>query len=270
MKQDFKKERNPMVINVMNDVFKNKNGESRVKDIPEHFSMVDEEQKHKAKCGILKNVFGHARKKTSLVVPRFQNINLDGETVEYEIFYSYNDKMQKIYLRPEALYFFQTNHAILSKAVITVWAKFLERINGTLPSLVSKIEKYDMRRGSLTHYYNMWRKLTDCCFYCGTTLEKNYTDVDHFIPWSYIFSNEAWNLVLACRSCNCKKSNHFPKRGDGFVIDLVNRNEKYRKKINELKLSMIRNKTKADWRTEIDHHYDISETYGFSQKSMAV
>jgi CRISPR/Cas system Type II protein with McrA/HNH and RuvC-like nuclease domain len=31
--------------------------------------------------------------------------------------------------------------------------------------------------------------------------------IDHFIPWSYIYSDDIWNLVITSKSNNSKKSN---------------------------------------------------------------
>ena len=42
--------------------------------------------------------------------------------------------------------FFKNNPRILSMAVLSEWAKFLERINKSLPMLVAKIEQDEMQR----------------------------------------------------------------------------------------------------------------------------
>ncbi len=254
MKQDFKTERKPMVINIIREVFGD--------DPPADFGRLNKQDIKIAKEKILKKVFGHARKKTSLVVPRFQNIpGNDGDTEEYGIFYSYDDDRQVICLRPEALDFFKRNHPILSRATIAKWARFLERINGSLPYLVSKIEVPELERGSLVEYHRMLSKYEDCCFYCQNHLERNHTHVDHFIPWSYIFSNDPWNLVLVCDACNLKKSDRLAHTK--FKDMLVYRNEKYYNKIKKLQQSIDILDSKRGWQTEIDNHYMTCLTYGF-------
>lgn len=256
MKQDFKTVKKPLVIKAIRKVF----GENP----PADFRLLDENDVQAAKKCILKDVFGHARKKSSMVVPRFQNIpGDDGNMVEYGIFYEYDDGKQMIYLRPEAFDFFKRNHPILSKAVIAEWAKFLERINGSLPYLVSKIEVPNKERESLNEYYNMYRRHEDCCFYCMARLEKGSTHVDHFIPWSYIFNNDPWNLVLACRSCNLKKSNYLPhKKFKGFLIE---RNEKYYDEIPRLRQSLDGLDVGRGWSPEINNHYVTCMAYGFGR-----
>ena len=256
MKQDFKTVKKPRVIIAIRNVFG--------KNPPSDFSLLDKNDILVAKKQILNDIFGHARKKTSMVVPRFQNIpGNDGDTIEYRIFYEYDDDKQMIYWRSEAFEFFKRNHLILSKAVIAEWAKFLERINGTLPYLVSKIEAPTKKRESLTEYYNMYSKHEDCCFYCGARLDKKYTDVDHFIPWSYIFSNDPWNLVLACRPCNAKKSDYLPH--EKFKQYLISRNRAYYDKIKAVKDSLNMLDMGRGWEPEIDNHYITCMSYGFGK-----
>lgn len=259
MKQDFKATRRPMVINVLRGVF----GDNPRAD----FGRLDEDDIRKAKEKILKAVFGHARNKTSLVVPRFQNIpGRDGGWEEYGIFYSYDDDEQVIRLRPEAVDFFKRNNPILSRAVVAKWAGFLERINGSMPYLVSKIEVPGMERGSMTVYRRMLSRYADCCFYCNKRLQDNETHVDHFIPWSYIFSNDPWNLVLACNVCNYKKSNRLPD--DEFKCNLIVRNEEYYDKAREFRESLNTLGLGDKWKHEIENHYVTCLSYGFGKVSL--
>jgi len=197
IKQDFKTKSTPKVIQAIRNAF----GEGAQGD----FVGVDEEEKKKAERDILRTVFGNARSKTSLVVPKFQKVMAGQHAEERRIFYDYDDDAKAIYLKAEAFDFFKSNYGILSGAVLAEWAKFLERINGSLPRLVAKIEQDSFERGNLAPFRNAYIKHTDHCFYCSGRLEHGCIHVDHFLPWSYIFEDEAWNLVLSCQECNCKK-----------------------------------------------------------------
>lgn len=65
--------------------------------------------------------------------------------------------------------------------------KLLEKTNFT-PKLISKIESLaSPKRLSLNKYRKILLETTDLCFYCEKPLVENQIDVDHFIPWSYIF-----------------------------------------------------------------------------------
>lgn len=61
------------------------------------------------------------------------------------------------------------------------------------------------------------------CFYCGKKLGKTI-HVDHFIPWSFVKDDKMWNFVLACPSCNMRKSNKLPEID--YLINIEERNKK--------------------------------------------
>lgn len=45
-----------------------------------------------------------------------------------------------------------------------------------------------------------------CCVYCGSTVEEGaFLTLDHITPCELGGSNEATNLITACRSCNSSK-----------------------------------------------------------------
>ena len=253
MKQDFRVNSKPKVITALNDVF----GASP----PTDFKLLDPDDVKKAEEKILCTVFGRAKSKTSLVIPKFQSIP-DGKYVKSSnAFYDYDDDRKILSLKPKAFRFLRYNHGILSKAVLAEWAKFLEKINHTLPRLVAKIEQDGTKRGPLTEYRKLFSEYAPDCFYCGSRLERDYTHVDHFIPWSYIFDDNAWNFVLACQECNCKKSDSLPQIE--FRDLLLERNSKYSGKIKKLELSLNQLNTGKGWRPEIVNHYNNCLDYGF-------
>ena len=258
IRQTFHTKSKPKIIQVLNKVFDN--------NVPGSFNLLDKSDIQNAEERIIKTVFGHARSKTSLVVPKFQKVMSGQRAVETRVFYDYNDDEKKIYLKSEAFEFFKKNHDVLSRVVLVEWAKYLEKINDRLPKLIAKIDQDNVKRTSLAQYKTLFSKYTDHCFYCCNNLEKNYIDVDHFIPWSYIFDDNAWNLVLACRDCNCKKSNSLAK--DNFLNNLIERNEKYYERINKLRNSLDMLSTKNGWNTEIKNHYENCKKYGFNQISL--
>lgn len=103
------------------------------------------------------------------------------------------------------------------------------------------------------------------CFYCEDPLpkeSKKLVHVDHVIPWSYIYEDELWNLVLACEKCNRKKYNSLPS--DNFLKKLIDRNLKFTNinnifKKSILKLDLIENHEKV-----IKKHYQNCRDYGFT------
>ena len=253
MRQNYDAKHVPHAITKLRDVF----GEST----PSDYSLLDRNDKDRARRLVLKNVFGHARSKTSIVVPRFQRVPVGNRTVEVRSFYDYDDDEQAITLKPEAFEFFHKYYKLLSKAVLVEWTRFLEPINPTLPRLMTKIEMMDAKRKALTKYHNMFTPFTDCCFYCRDRLEPGCIQVDHLIPWTYIYDDNAWNLVLACQPCNCKKSNSLPERE--FCDELVGRNRRHRGEIPPLRASLDMLDRGRGWKAEIYAHYQTCSEYGF-------
>lgn len=253
IRQNFHKEKPPSVIKIIREEF-------GTKYIPDSFKEMPRDSIRKAEKKILHKVFGSAEKKTSNVVPRFQNLSAGSTVRRSQIFYDYDDTKQIILLKPKALEFFKKNYAVLLKSVILEWAKFLEKIN-KLPNLIAKIESAEIKRHSLKKYVALFRDL-DHCFYCNSKLERGNIHVDHFIPWSYIFDDEAWNLVLSCSKCNLKKRDSLAQ--EDFLKELITRNSTYYEKISILKKSLDDLDSGKGWETELWHNYSNCLDYGFT------
>jgi len=105
------------------------------------------------------------------------------------------------------------------------WAQLLEKYNSH-PKIIEKtksISNNKIRRRNLTVYKEQLlleysgKKILD--FYTGLELLHNDISVDHVIPWSFIYSDDIWNLVLTSKSNNSSKSNNVP---DKLIIDRLN------------------------------------------------
>ena len=70
-------------------------------------------------------------------------------------------------------------------------------------------------------------------FYTGKVLQENDISVDHVIPWSFMYSDDIWNLVLTSKSNNSSKSNIIPSQG--VIESLKERNARLVKLINDNK-----------------------------------
>lgn len=224
IRQNYNMEKLPLIVQILQEIF----GKEY---IPECFQSMDKSKIEMAEKQIERKCFLE-------VIPRFQNIMEGADIISRKEFYNYHDNL--IEVKPKALQYFKQNYSFLFKAVILEWAKFLERINLGLPKLISKIEREEVQRSSLEKVKNILRKYFDRCFYCNIMLskEKQLIHVDHFIPWSYIFEDELWNLVLTCRTCNLQKHSSLPPVK--FVNQLANRNIEYSTTILDLKRSVQR------------------------------
>jgi len=252
IRQNYDPNNHPSVVKVIREVF----GE---KYIPGYFSSMPREKKENAEEKIRERVFGMGYR--SQVVPRFQK--LKGQPDRHP-FYEWDISSGHLEIKPEALSFFHRNYTILTKAVFFEWSKFLEKIN-TLPRLIAKVQSEEVRRRSLTSYQSVFQDQTDC-FYCNRELDERQTHVDHFIPWSYIFEDEPWNLVLACQQCNLRKSDSLA--GLNFRNNLINRNRDYQKEIPELRKSLLSLDADNNWVPVIKHHYNNCKEYGFTVRDL--
>jgi len=259
IRQNYDPNNQPSVVQVIRDVFK----ENMVDGyIPAYFENMPPEKIKNAEEEIRKRVFGSGKK--SQVVPRFQR--LKGQPPDRNLhirgtgdFYDYDIQSGQLEIKPEALSFFSKNYDVLMKAVLLEWSRFLEKIN-TLPRIIEKVETEEVRRKALTEYVEIFHDQRNC-FYCDRRLDDLQIHVDHFIPWSYIFEDEPWNLVLACERCNLRKSNLLAP--EVFQDDLIGRNQDYQNQIPKLKKSLLSLDAENNWEHVIKHHYNNCKEYGF-------
>lgn len=103
---------------------------------------------------------------------------------------------------------------LLMDVVNFKWTQVLENFNSA-PKIAKKVMVIDfpeIKRKSLSPF----KKVLDLenpehlCFDCGEPIEEGQVSIDHVIPWSYIYSDDLWNLVYVHKSCNSSKSNKIP------------------------------------------------------------
>lgn len=243
IRQSFSK--TPYVIQIIREKFETKTL-SRVRS-PDK---IPANVKNETICEIRRKVFGNGD--FGQVVPKFHTIHGRKRSV----FYDYDD--EKITLRPEALVFLHNHHAPLLKMIFLEWTIFLEKANHMMPKLSAKIARKidDSGRAPTDTQKRILRACAESkkCFYCDKILEGAKTQIhyDHFIPWSFIYDTEIWNLVVSCQTCNTSKSDKLAP--ESCVAKLLARNEKYPKLIENLG---------DGWKSEIRKQYDGCRYYEF-------
>lgn len=119
--------------------------------------------------------------------------------------------------------------SILSRLFSYKWSQLLEAWNES-PKLLSKvIDAGDLKikRHSLSPFKQplflefQGREILD--FYTGQPLQEEEVSIDHVIPWSYLYSDDLWNLVVTSKKENSRKSNSTPERR--WIEKLKKRNE---------------------------------------------
>lgn len=166
--------------------------------------------------------------------------------------YEYNNKKRedKIKLNYSAAKELKEYSFVLSKLLNYKWAQLLEKFNFApkIASKVNGISNTKLKRNALTKYKNELLKLYNgraIDFYTGEVLEKNNISVDHVIPWSFMYSDDIWNLVLTSKSNNSSKSNSIPS---SEVIEKL-------KERNNLLLQYVEGSFKHDLEEAIKMNY---------------
>ena len=98
---------------------------------------------------------------------------------------------------------------------------------------VKIIDEHDVKRSSLSKFkeYLDIENPQRICFICGKHIDNPELSIDHVIPWSYLYSDDLWNLVYVHKSCNSSKSNIIPLKED--IQKLKDRNKRLLQKLEE-------------------------------------
>lgn len=185
-----------------------------------------------------------ARKLKDDVSWRFMHVNKETKNL-----YVLNKDYLYISIDKEQVLLLKEYGFVLSQLLNYKWAQLLEKFNNAprITSKVKGISDNQIRRNNLTKYKNIllenMNKPID--FYTGEELQPDDISVDHVIPWSFMYSDDIWNLVLTSKSHNSSKSNHIPSKE---VIEQLNQRNKdlvetinYSKYKEELNIAIMHN-----------------------------
>jgi 5-methylcytosine-specific restriction endonuclease McrA len=157
--------------------------------------------------------------------------------------YSIDKRMNAILLCKDALVSLSDYGKLLSQFIYFKWSQLLEKFNHA-PKIANKINgsgQQEIRRRSLSAYKEILLKLYDKSpirdFYTDEILSKDDLSVDHFIPWSYIYSDDIWNLVLTSKSNNSKKSNHLYSKE--YLSKLIKQNNELIQLIEDNRIKLV-------------------------------
>ncbi len=140
---------------------------------------------------------------------RFLNVN--GKAVDA---YQYDLKLKLLFFTPNQISDIKDYSHILIKLLNYKWSLLLEKFN-CAPELLNKVNdaaKSDIPRNSLSKYKkflleNEFRNSSPLDFYSDKPLFEKDISVDHVIPWSFMYRDDIWNLVLTDKETNSMKSN---------------------------------------------------------------
>ncbi|WP_335871263.1 HNH endonuclease domain-containing protein [Bacillus sp. 2205SS5-2] len=144
-------------------------------------------------------------------------------------FYAFDHQTERVRFNPSVHTFMLNYQRLIISLTNYHMSAMIEELN-EVPSinyLLGKVESI-AKRSTLKPFEKILLSHFEArCFYCHKPLsgQKRETHVDHFIPWSFVQSDQIWNLVLSCHKCNRSKSDKLPERG--FLDTIMERNEAF-------------------------------------------
>lgn len=150
------------------------------------------------------------------VCPRFLSVGPEDLKL-----YKYTKGDDYIQIKAQNILELKQESEVISDVIHLRWAQLLEDWNFS-PKIASKLkvitlegqEDIKKRRNlnwthALLELYNPGRK----CFLCPRKLDTKI-DVHHVLPFSFMFSDDLWNLVFTHKECNMAKSNAIPNTAE--------------------------------------------------------
>lgn len=150
-----------------------------------------------------------------------------GQFPDYQWVYGYTQGDDQLLIKARYLSDMKQNLSLILDVINLRWVMILEQYNHS-PRIARKVRHMDIQkadRASLKKYHEhiLLENPGMKCFDCGRPITAEELAVDHVIPWSYLFSDDIWNLVFVHRSCNSRKSNTIPSEAQVEALKQRNR-----------------------------------------------
>ena len=135
------------------------------------------------------------------------------------------------------------------------WSQKLEDLNNT-PRISQKVRGVDSDKEPKRKSLKKFKSSLDLenpnkiCFITDKPIPEKELSIDHIIPWSYMYSDDLWNLVYVNKSVNSSMSNRVKK--NNVKDKLIKRNKKL---LQILDTKKITNKEVEELRLAINKDY---------------
>lgn len=146
--------------------------------------------------------------------------------------YDYQSDNDELILEDGVCNDIATYQDVLHEAILFRWTQILEDINRSTPRIAAKLKlrQDDVRRSGSLKKFHEWLLIENpkgACALCGDPISnESELSVDHVIPWSFLYSDDIWNLSFVHKSCNSSKNNTPPQKKD--IDSQNNRNKRLR------------------------------------------
>ncbi len=158
-------------------------------------------------------------------------------------FYAFDHKREYFRIHPNVQQFMMKYQRLIINLTNYHMAVMMEDLN-EVPSinyLLNKVEVIAKRKSLKPFERILLNHFENKCFYCDKTLinKNGNTHVDHFIPWSFVQSDQIWNLVLSCSVCNGSKNDKLPKRQ--YLNIIIDRNKQLNEHVSGANSKLMEN-----------------------------
>lgn len=179
------------------------------------------------------------------------------------LLYGFSKKDRKVTLTLSSYEFLLKFQTTIFKLTNYELAKFLQKKNTDLTQgiLLDEIENITQRE-SLKQFQKLIETHSrSFCFYTEKPLQqaKRSIAVDHFVPWSFIHSDELWNFVLTSAHLNSRKGSKLP--AERFLGKLHERNQYFKQNGDVYIKQYMKNYSFQ----QIVKLYDYAELNGFEK-----
>lgn len=197
------------------------------------------------------------RKMTSILKKdvSWRFLKVDGTT--YPLYSISQDKSSINLFESQAI----SEHSdVLLEAINYRWTQILENFNSS-PRISKKVRIIDLdevKRASLGKFRKYLDQFGDTCFICNQKIENETPSIDHVIPWSYMYSDDLWNLVYAHRACNSSKLDKLVDESEIKKLELRNK-----KLLDVLREEGIKDKHSEELSVSLERNYPRKFWIGF-------
>ncbi len=147
-------------------------------------------------------------------------LNLKGQVGPLPL-YEYRRPEKAIYFEGWQVSLLLSFRELLEDEIDLRWTEILERFNGA-PRIARKVlsaSNEELRRESLREFRDViqgaYRRVRIPDFYEeGSYVPLDDFSLDHVIPWSYLYSDDIWNLVPTRKGRNSAKGDSLPRKED--------------------------------------------------------
>lgn len=196
-----------------------------------HQVVIDEIAKYQDKNGFKPESFTVARKKINIDYDKISKVLSKDVSWRFlkignEVHSTYVLDKGKLELELKNPRLLSDNSEVLFQLINYRWGQQLEKFNFS-PKISNKVKASNaekVRRSSLTKFkkYLDLNNPDRICFISGKEIPKEDVSIDHVIPWSYLYSDNLWNLVYVSKKENSSKSNRLPSKA--MIQSLKERN----------------------------------------------